>query len=387
MIPLLILCTVLFVGQRGRPSVVISRHQLETLLGLNFTVPQMAELLGVSVSTLTRRLRNYGLSVRQMYSDITDTQLNELVSRINHQFPSAGYRIGSSLLQGMGHRVPERRVRESMRLVDPISVAYRHSRRGTVDRRRYNVPYPNAMWHVDGNMSLIRWGFVVHGAVDGYSRLITYLHCSTNNYAETVFSQFITAGERFGFPSRTRSDMGGENVDLAHFMVLLRGEGRGSHLTGRSIHNQRIERLWRDVFADSLSLFYHLFYFMESRGILDCENPEHLNALHYVYTPRINDSLQMFSSAWNIHPIRTERNLTPMQLWVTGMMQNFGSNHLPIRELLSHESNELNDSTASESESESEDYSHNLHSTVDPLQHSDAWGVDLYVDALSVLSS
>ncbi len=139
----------------------------------------MAELLGVSVSTVTRRLRNYGLSVRQMYSDITDTQLNELVSTINHQFPNAGYRIASSLLQGMGHRVPERRVRESMRLVDPISVAYRHSRRGTVDRRRYNVPYPNAMWHVDGNMSLIRWGFVVHGAVDGYSRLITYLHCST----------------------------------------------------------------------------------------------------------------------------------------------------------------------------------------------------------------
>ncbi len=54
--------------------------------------------------------------------------------------------------------------------------------------------------------------------------------------------------------------------------------------------------------------------------------------------------------------------------------------------------NELTDSTASESESdssESEDYSEMLHSTVDPLQHtcSDAWGVDLYVDALSVLSS
>ncbi len=74
--------------------------------------------------------------------------------------------------------------------------------------------------------------------------------------------------------------MGGENVDLAHFMVLLRGEGRGSHLTGRSVHNQRIEHLWRDVFADCLSLFYHLFYFMESRGILDCEKPQHLYALH-----------------------------------------------------------------------------------------------------------
>ncbi len=73
-----------------------------------------------------------------------------------------------------------------------------------------------------------------------------------------------------------------------------------------------------------------------------------------------------------------------MQLWVTGMMQNFGSSHLPIRELLSHERNELTDSTASESESDSSESEEMLHSTVDPLQHS---GVDLYVDALSVLSS
>ncbi len=197
----------------------------------------------------------YGQTVRQMYADITDMQWDGLMTGINLNFPNSGYRLASSVLQSMGYRVIERRVRESQRRIDPISMAYRHSRRGTVQRRRYNVPYPNAIWHVDGHMSLIRWGFVVHGAIDGYSRLITYLHCSTNNYAETVLSQFISAGEQFGFPSRTRSDMGGENINLAHFMVLLRGEGRGSHLTGRSVHNQRIERLWWNVFSECLSLF------------------------------------------------------------------------------------------------------------------------------------
>ncbi len=39
------------------------------------------------------------------------------------------------------------------------------------------VPHPNAVCHIDGNMSLIRWGFVIHGGIDGYSRMVTYLSC------------------------------------------------------------------------------------------------------------------------------------------------------------------------------------------------------------------
>ena len=106
------------------------------------------------------------------------------------------------------------------------------------------------------NMSLIRWGFVVHGAVDGYSRLIVYLHCSSNNRANTVYRLFVEAGERCGYPSRVRSDQGGENVDVARLMLMLRGLiNRGSHITGWSVNNIRIERLWRDVFTQCLSTF------------------------------------------------------------------------------------------------------------------------------------
>ncbi len=88
-------------------------------------------------------------------------------------------------------------------------------------------------------LSQISWRFVIHGGIDGFSRLIVYLNAATTNNATTVLDAFLRAVSQFGLPSRVRSDKGGENIEVAHFMVQNRGENRNSHITGRSVHNQR----------------------------------------------------------------------------------------------------------------------------------------------------
>ena len=167
----------------------------------------------------------------------------------------------------------------------------------------------------------------MHGGVDGYTRIPVFLHAGTNNRAETVCNLFIQATEEYGLPSRVRSDKGGENVDVATYMLEhpQRGPGRGSMIAGRSVHNQRIERLWRDVFEGVLYIYYHLFYHMEECGVLDPANPIHLFILHYVYVPRINRHLNIWKGGYIHHRIRTASSRSPMQLYILGLLRLRGS--------------------------------------------------------------
>lgn len=189
--------------------------------------------------------------------------------------------------------------------------------------------------HIDGNHKLIQpYRIVIHGGIDGFSRMVVYLRASTNNRANTVFSYFHQAVASYNLPSRVRSDLGLENYQVGRFILEARGLNRGSIITGTSVHNQRIERLWRDVNRIVVSRFMNIFLYLERYGVLDTSSELHLYCLHLVYISMINQQLDEFTGQWNNHPVTTENNFSPQQLWVMGMASHQHSQHTAVQDVL-----------------------------------------------------
>lgn len=145
---------VLLGSHRGRPKLDIQQEQLEYLLHLGFSCPKIADVLGVSLSTIRRRMSDFGLCITALYSSITDQELDSVISQIKEEFPNCGYRLMHGHLLRKGHRVSQARIREALHRVDSEGVAIRWS--SAVQRRKYTVSSPLSLWHIDGNHKLIR---------------------------------------------------------------------------------------------------------------------------------------------------------------------------------------------------------------------------------------
>jgi hypothetical protein len=288
----------------------IDRDKVDELVIAGFEWKDVAVALCVSDT----KLRNWRIASDYVDPLIipSDEVLDDLVRTFAAEKGTRGERAVGGFLLSLRLRVTRDRLRQSLHRVDGEAVVQRRAR--AVERVVYSVGGPHHLWHIDGCHKLIPYGLVVHGGIDGFSRAVVYLHCSDNNRADTVLRLFREATQVFGVPSRTRSDHGTENVRVAQFMLEQRGLGRGSMLTGTSMRNQRIERLWRDTTSSVLGFYKREFQDLERRGV-DFSNVCVRWIMHHLFLARINADLQAFVHSWNNHGLSSvPGQRTPLQL-------------------------------------------------------------------------
>ena len=83
--------TVQDASRPGRPAFDIPRETLKFYLNYGFTNAMVAQMLGISAKTVSRRLKEFGLREEiSKYTDITNEDLDKIVSEIYKDFPNCG---------------------------------------------------------------------------------------------------------------------------------------------------------------------------------------------------------------------------------------------------------------------------------------------------------
>lgn len=160
-------------GSRGRPRKVIDESLLREAFKATrkITLSQLARSLGVHRHTVRASMKACGIRLPSQRLRLNEQDTDTLVGQFRSQRPDSGgaYLAGNLLSQGVA--IPRSRIRESQKRVDPVGLHIRTQT--TIQHRAYKVKRPNALWHQDGYHKLIQYGFVIHGIVDGYSRLVS----------------------------------------------------------------------------------------------------------------------------------------------------------------------------------------------------------------------
>lgn len=271
------------------------------------------------LGTDARRLRRWRVRVFfvEPLDNVEDDELDAYVRDYIDENPTVGEISVDAYLAGvLMLNVTRACLRASLQRVGGQALIDRREQFGKkIVRRTYQVGGPHRLWHVDGMHKLIRYGLIVHGCVDGFSRRVIWMHISTNNRKATQLEYFEAARKELGItPSRMRGDLGGENNSIADRMIYIRGFDRGSFIFGTSRNNVRIERHWRDLRREFTQFWMTFLKQLERERILDYDDDIHLFLVQYLFAPRMQEELNQHRLSYNNHKLSTEGNLTPIQL-------------------------------------------------------------------------
>lgn len=269
----------------------------------------------VSLRTLERRFREE----KMRRKNLVESELHEIIKAIDLELEGSG--------KNLGYRLMKKKIREEydviakdltvlkiLRVLDPAGIE-RRSRYG-LKRRIYTVLGPNFIWHIDGHDKLKTYGFYVHGAIDGFSKKLIWLTVATSNKNPHIIAfYYLNAIKKFKcVPTLLRSDAGTENpiVEGIH-KALRQGQddelaGERSYITGKSVHNQRIESFWAKLRGLVTGFYINFFKKMEAEDLLDTNNKLEIEVLRFCFGPLIQHDLNKAKKVWNLHRIRKQRS-------------------------------------------------------------------------------
>ena len=202
----------------------------------------------ISMSTLKRQLRHFGLFRRKYHSDLMDVAMF-IVHNLQGSAQNHGYRIMHLKCIQHGFTVTQDTVRILLLILDPEGVELRSRRR--LRRRLYHTLGPYYIWHIDSYDKLKPYVICINGAIDGFSRCIIWLEANQTSSDPRVIAGYYMKAVRklHGAPCRVRADLGTENTYVSQMQTFLRSYNTDqfanrSFVSGASTHNQRIEQWW-----------------------------------------------------------------------------------------------------------------------------------------------
>ena len=141
----------------------------------------------ITMSKIKSILKNKGLNRKR---NVSEADLKEIIdTELSTSLSSIGYRQMTECLSiKYGVNVAKEDVRKALKVVDPNGVEKRKNK--TIVRREYLSRGPGSVYHIDGNDKLKRWGFCIHGCVDGFSRKLIWLVVASTNKDPLVIANF-----------------------------------------------------------------------------------------------------------------------------------------------------------------------------------------------------
>ena len=110
-------------GSVGRPAFDIPKETFKMFLNYGFSLIKISEMLGVSRKTVSRRIEQFGLLEEvPRYTNISNEDLDALVSEIYREFPNCGIRVLKGFLIVRGMRLQWERVRSSLWRINPEGI-------------------------------------------------------------------------------------------------------------------------------------------------------------------------------------------------------------------------------------------------------------------------